>query len=168
MSGRTNLLTGSLSLLVFAVAMQSATPGFGQEHKYLKAFPEAAEGMERFVIELPHKERGEDQNFLVELVVGKQMMTDGVNKVRLGGKLESKPLKGWGFTYYELQKFGPAMSTRVGVPPGTPQVEKFVTADSIRINYNSRIPIVVYVPKGGELKYRIWKADEKMSAAKKG
>jgi ecotin len=26
------------------------------------------------------------------------------------------------------------------------------------INYNSKLPVVVYVPEGMDLKYRIWKA----------
>ncbi|HAY78515.1 MAG TPA: proteinase inhibitor I4 serpin [Planctomycetaceae bacterium] len=138
------------------------------EDRYLKAFPPAGEGMTRFVILLPHKERGEDQDFKVEIYVGKEMETDGVNMVRLGGKIEAKPLKGWGFTYYEVAKFGPAMSTRIGVRPGTKPVKKFVTMPSTTIGYNSRIPLVVYVPQGGAVRYRIWKAGDKTEQAKEG
>jgi ecotin len=128
------------------------------DHKYLKAFPKPAKGMVRYVIELPHKNRGEENAFKVELIVGKMLLTDGVNRMFMGGKLETKPLKGWGFTYYEVAKLGPAASTLIGVPPGTPKVEKFVAGPSQLIRYNSRIPIVVYVPKGGEVHYRIWAA----------
>ena len=85
------------------------------QHKNLKAFDKAPDGMERFVIELPHKERGEENAFMVELIVGKEMETDGVNRVHLGGKIEAKPLKGWGFTYYEVAKLGPGASTLIGV-----------------------------------------------------
>ena len=138
------------------------------EDRYLKAFPEAGDGMTRFVIMLPHKERGEDQDFKVEIYVGKEMETDGVNTYRLGGKIEAKPLKGWGFTYYEVAKFGPAMSTRIGVPPGTKPVNKFVAMPSLTIGYNSRIPLVVYVPEGGAVRYRIWKAGDKTEQAKEG
>lgn len=150
---------------VFAMAVSSQGPA---EERYLKAFPEAGEGMSRFVILLPHKERGEDQDFKVEIYVGKEIETDGVNTYRLGGKIEAKPLKGWGFTYYEVAKFGPAMSTRIGVPPGTKPVNRFVTLPSLTIGYNSRIPLVVYVPKGGGVRYRIWKAGEKTEQAKEG
>ena len=138
------------------------------EHKNLKAFPPAKEGMERFVIVLPHKERGEEDAFKVELIAGQEVMTDGVNRVSLGGKMEAKPLKGWGFTYYEVAKLGPAMSTRIGVPPGTPKVKQFVAGPRMQIRYNSRIPVVIYVPKGAEVRYRIWSAAEEFRKAKKG
>ena len=138
------------------------------DDKYLKAFPAAEDGKSRFVILLPHKERGVDNNFKVELFVGKEMMTDGVNTYRLGGKIEAKPLKGWGFTYYEVEKIGPAISTRKEVPPGTPTVKKFVAMPSTTIPYNSRVPVVIYVPKGASVEYRLWRADEENANAKEG
>ena len=143
-----------LSLVSLLVGVANAA-----DHKYLKAFPKPAKGMARYVIELPHKNRGEENAFKVELIVGKMMLTDGVNRMFLGGgKIAPKPLKGWGFTYYEVPKLGPAASTLIGVPPGTPKVEKFVAGPSQLIRYNSRIPIVVYVPQGAEVRYRIWAA----------
>ncbi|MCA9178148.1 MAG: ecotin family protein [Planctomycetales bacterium] len=157
------LVAGVVAALVGQVSMASA-----QSPDYLKAFPAAAEGMKRLVIQLPHKERGEDEGFRVELFAGKEMLTDGVNRVRLGGQLEAKPLKGWGFTYYEVAKFGPAMSTRIGVPPGTPQVKQFVAIPSITIPYNSRVPLVVYVPADGAVQYRIWTAGEQVQVAPEG
>ena len=157
-------LTPLVSLALLAILTASAAA----EHKYLKAFPPAPEGMVRYVIELPHKERGEDNGFQVEIIVGKEMLTDGVNRVRLSGRIEAKPLKGRGFTYYEMAKFGPAVSTLVGVPPGTPKVKKFVAIPSLKIAYNSRIPLVVYVPEGGEVRYRIWSASKTTEKAKQG
>ena len=124
--------------------------------------------MKRYVIDLPHKTREEEGAFKVELVVGKVMITDGVNSIQLGGKIEAKPLKGWGFTFYEVAKLGPGISTRIGVPPGTPQVKKFVNGPSTIIPYNSRVPVVIYVPKDAEVRYRIWKASPELDAAKEG
>ncbi len=155
-------------LLSALLTMLVASAAIGAEHKYLKAFPPAEDGMVRYVILLPQKDRGEENDFRVELIAGKQMLTDGVNHVRLGGKIEAKPLKGWGFTYYEVPKFGLPASTLIGVPPGTPKVEKFVTIPPIQIRYNSRIPLVIYVPDGGEVRYRIWKASDTTEKAKKG
>ena len=140
----------------------------GAEHPELKAFPDAKEGMERVVIVLPHKERGEKDTFKVELIPGKTMPTDGVNLMRLGLTIESRPLKGWGYTYYEVTGRDVAMSTMMAAPPGTRQVTKFVSGAPLLIRYNSRLPIVVYAPKGCEIRYRIWQAPETTEKAEKG
>lgn len=141
-----------LALLPAAVLADSS--------KNLKAFPTATDGMTRFVLELPHKERAEEGAFMVELIVGKTMETDGVNNVMLGGTINAMPLEGWGFTFYEVKSLGPARSTLIGVPPGTPKVTKFVEGPTKLIPYNSRVPIVVYVPQGAEVLYRIFAAGE--------
>ena len=154
----------ALLWVVSAPAQDASQPK--ANHKYLKAFPKAAGGMSRFVIVLPDKTRGQEGAFKVELIVGRMMNTDGVNQMFLSGKLESKPLKGWGFTYYQA-KLGPVASSLIGVPPGTPSVHKFVQGPSQLIRYNSRIPIVVYVPKGVEVRYRIWSATPETKKALK-
>jgi ecotin len=140
----------------------------GAEHPELTAFPPAREGMERFVIVLPHKERGEDDAFRVEIILGKEMLTDGVNVVRLANTIESRPLPGWGYTYYEATGSSETLSTRMAPPPGAPMVKTFVTAPPLHVRYNSRLPIVVYVPKGYEVRYRIWQAPETTEKAEKG
>ncbi len=163
-------MRSSLTLATSLLVLLTAVVANGEEDagRYLKAFPAADKGMTRYVIMLPHKERGDDNNFQVEIIVGKEMLTDGVNQVRLGGTIESKPLEGWGFTYYQVAKFGPAAQTLIGVPPGTPQVAKFVAGPSLKIAYNSRIPLVIYVPEEAEVRYRIWQAAEKTEKAEKG
>ena len=127
-------------------------------HPELKAFPDAGEGMERLVIVLPHKERGEEDGFKVELTPGKMMLTDGVNLMRLGSTIAPRPLEGWGYTYYEVTGSDVAMSTLMAAPEGGQKVERFVTGTPLLIPYNSRLPIVVYVPQGYEVRYRIWSA----------
>ena len=127
-------------------------------HSELKAFPDAGEGMERLVIVLPHKERGEEDGFKVELTPGKMMLTDGVNLMRLGSTIAPRPLEGWGYTYYEVTGSDVAMSTLMAAPEGGQKVERFVTGTPLLIPYNSRLPIVVYVPRGYEVRYRIWSA----------
>lgn len=155
------------SLLTMSLALLNL-PVFAVEHSELKAFPPPQAGMERFVIVLPHKERGEEDAFGVELIVGKRLLTDGVNRVRLGNTIESRPLQGWGFTYYEVTGPSMTMSTLMAPPPGAPQVESFVTAAPLRIPYNSRLPIVVYVPQGYEVRYRVWQAPEALESAERG
>ena len=151
-------------LLLFMISIST----FAAEHKELKAFPKAKDGMERFVIVLPHKERGEEDSFKVELIPGKNMLTDGVNRMRLGTAIVAKPLKGWGYTFYEVTGKDIAMSTLMAPRPGAKKVEKFVQGKALTIRYNSRLPIVIYAPKGTVLKYRIWQAPQKLSPVDQG
>jgi ecotin len=157
-----------LAMLTVLFAMLFASAVTEADHEYLKVFPPAEDGMVRYVIQLPHKERGEEDDFRVEIFAGKVMLSDGVNLSYFEGEIETKPLEGWGFNYYEVAEFGSVVSTLVGVPPGTPMVEEFVSMPSMTIPYNSRIPLVVYVPDGGEVRYRIWKASETTEKAKTG
>ncbi len=149
------------SLAVFSAA------AFSADHPQLKAFPPAKEGMERFVIVLPHKARGEESAFKIELIAGKEMLTDGVNLVRLANIIDERTLEGWGYAYYEVTGPGEAISTLMAPPEGAPKVMKFVSATPLQIRYNSRLPIVVYAPIGYEVRYRIWQASGITSKAEK-
>ena len=130
----------------------------------LDAFPKAEDGQQRMVIDLP---RAEDEDRLkVELIVGKKVNTDGVNRYFFGGTVEELPLKGWGYTYYQLKELGHLVSTRIGVDAPSKPAETFVKVNHSLplLRYNSRMPIVVYVPQGVEVRYRIWRAGEEVSA----
>lgn len=154
-------------LLIIGLSMYNVS-AFSAEHAELKAFPAPKEGMERFVIVLPHKERGEEDSFRLEIIVGKEMLTDGVNRVRLGNSIEPVLLEGWGYTYYQVVGPSDTISTRMAPPEGAPMVMTFVAAAPLHVPYNSRLPVVVYVPKGYEVQYRIWKASEITNKAEKG
>jgi len=132
----------------------------------LKAFPEAKEGQQRFVIAVPQEER--EDAFKVELVLGKTVPTDGVNRHFFGGKLEEVELKGWGYCYFELTELGPMAGTLMGVSGDEKPVDTFVPIHHTLplLRYNSRMPIVVYVPAGVEVRYRIWKATEERKGNK--
>jgi ecotin len=132
----------------------------------LKAFPAAKEGQQRIVIEVP--EEANEEALKVELIVGKVVATDGVNRNFFGGNVEEVELKGWGYSYYELKKLGPMGSTLMRVPPGAKPVDAFVRVNHQLplLRYNSRMPIVVYVPDGVEVKYRVWRAGVEAKANK--
>ncbi len=144
-------------ILIIGLVLISAR-AFCAEHSELNVFPEAGEGMDRLVIVLPDKESGEENSFKVELIPGKIMLTDSVNQMSLGTTISARPLQGWGYTYYEVTGSDVAMSTRMAVPDGKEKIEKFVTGTSLLIRYNSRLPVVVYAPKGYEVRYRFWNA----------
>jgi ecotin len=155
-----------LFLAIWLLSMQVTVSG--AEHPELKAFPFAEENIQRFVIVLPHKDRGIEDTFRVEILPGKIMLTDGVNLIRLGTTIEPRPLKGWGYTYYEITGKDVAMSTMMAAPETGQQIEKFVQGASLFIRYNSRLPIVVYAPQGYEIRYRIWETSEITKKSEQG
>lgn len=146
-----NLFKAVVTSALISLPAQAATDP-------LDAFPAPRAGMHRVVIQLPDKLREEEANFKVELISGKMMMTDGVNKTRLGASFTTHNLKGWGYTFYEIQQSDATLSTMMAAPEGTPRVERFVSGSPILIRYNSRLPVVVYLPAEYELRYRIWEA----------
>lgn len=133
----------------------------------LEAFPDAEAGMVRFVIPLPEMPRA-DENYSVELVAGRVIQTDGVNRLRMDTTLEAKPLEGWGYTFYEMTGTGNVASTLMAPPPDAEPVDAFVGGTPLTIRYNSRLPVVVYAPEGFEVRYRIWAAAEEHISAREG
>jgi ecotin len=150
-------------LLLASVAVSTA---FAADN--MKAFPPAEPGMTRYVINLPPQQ---DESVLkVELIVGKMVKTDPVNRYFFGGTLETETIAGWGFDRYVLRSLGPMAGTLMAVDPNTPQVDRFVTlgGEPKLLRYNSRLPIVVYVPSGVEVRYRLWRADPTATRADEG
>ena len=132
----------------------------------IEAFPQAKEGEVRHVIYLHDKERGEEDDFKVELIPGIQTKTDGVNAVRVGLFFEPVSLKGWGYTYYQVKGKDLVLTTMMAVPEGAEMVEKFVAGKSLMVRYNSRLPIVIYSKQGFDVRYRIWTGGELLKVAK--
>jgi ecotin len=89
-----------------------------------------------------------------------------VNQVRHGSTIEARPLKGWGYTFYEVTGQDTTMSTMMAAPEGSEKVEQFVSGAPLLIRYNSRLPIVIYAPEGYEIKYRVWTAGDAVKAVK--
>ena len=151
---------GILTFSPFASAENPAVPEHATESaaKNLKAFPEAKDGMERHIIYLPKLAKESDHK--VELVAGKEVITDGVNRYFGGTGIEAKPLRGWGFTFYNVVDKGPVAQTLMGTIGPAKKVKEFVVGQTLMVRYNSRLPIVIYVKKGHQIKYRIWAAKE--------
>eukprot|EP00796_Vickermania_ingenoplastis_P000963 gene963-560_t len=118
-------------------------------------FPSAPAGQKRYKIHLEPKENEED--FKVELMAGRMEMVDGANRYRLNGNIEEKDLEGWGYTYYQVT-LGRTVGTLM-MPMGEAATKrmKFVKLHTKpTIPYNSKLPIVVYMPEDGILRYKIW------------
>ena len=134
----------------------------------MKAFPPADVGMKRHIIHLPKAEN--EDSMKVEIIVGKTVSTDPVNRHFLLGQIETVTIEGWGFDRHVVKEIGPMAGTLMAPPPGTPDVKRFVTlgGDPFLIRYNSRLPVVVYVPNDAEVRYRIWRADPEAGPAPEG
>jgi len=162
-----SLLIVTLSILSTACAVHSTQAQSGsaplsasainpESIKNLAAFPKTQEGFQRYVIHLP--ENGADEGYQVELIAGKTEQVD-CNRHRLSGDIAEKDLSGWGYSYYEFKTQGQMAATMMACPDRQ-KTEKFITGATKLVRYNSRLPIVVFVPNGYELKYRLWKAQD--------
>ncbi len=100
------------------------------------------------------------------MVVAGKMATVDCNHHWFTGNLTKKVAQGWGFNYYEITGISGPMTTLRGCVDDTKR-QAFVKvnfADSL-IRYNSKLPIVVYLPKGYQLKYHIWKRSQRARVA---
>ena len=141
-------------ILVAASLILVSTALTGSAADNLKAFPAPEEGMVRYVLQLPAQE--EESRYQVELSVGKTVELDEANRYFFGGKIEDETIQGWGFTRYIVRNLGPMAGTLIAVDPNLPKVRRFVAlgGDPYLIRYNSKLPVVVYVPKGVEVRYQ--------------
>jgi ecotin len=128
-----------------------------------KAPSGAAAHYRRYVIELPALPGQEDAH-KIELIAGRVMIAD-CNQRSLGGSFASRDLSGWGYPYWVFESAKPdrGSSTRMACPPGSPR-QTFVAAPSAFALYNSHLPLVVYLPKNFELRWRVWQVGAQQSA----
>lgn len=155
-------LLGVSSLSVIAAPAEDKPAPAKPKLLDVAPYPEAAKNQVRYAIFLEPKDH--EENYKVELVVGKNMQID-CNQHTLMGTINQETLKGWGYNYYTVKTDGETISTRMGCP----QQEKkqaFVTLRPQQLErYNSKLPIVVYAPKGIDVRYRIWSASAESIAA---
>ncbi len=134
----------------------------------LKAYPSAEVGMTRFVLHLDPQ--ADEEHYRIQLLVGQTVETDERNRYFFAGELVEKTVEGWGFGYYYLKELGPMAGTLIGLEPDAPKVKRFISlgGEPPLFRYNSRLPVVVYVPTGCEVRYRIWKAEPESKSINPG
>lgn len=121
----------------------------------LKPYPEKIGDMERQVIFL--EQRPDESLFKIEIIAGIYKEAD-CNHQTLTGQFKENILEGWGYSYYIFETNGQIASTRMMCHE--PETIKFITGQGEIVRYNSRMPLVVYLPKGIGLKYRVWSAGQ--------
>ncbi len=156
-----------LSMVLVCTTVFSASAA-SEAERNLKAFPPADEGMTRHVLMLPAHEQ--EDSLRVELKIGKTVKIDDANRYFFGGNLQTVNIEGWGFTRYLLAELGPMAGTLMEVSPDAPKVERFITlgGEPQLLRYNSRLPLVVYVPAGVEVRSRIWRAEPEVKPLPQG
>ena len=160
-----------MKTLIPAIAISLSVIGMtanAENNDNMKAFPAAEPGMVRHVLSVPRQTN--EQDLKLELQVGQTVQTDAANRYFFGGKIEEETIQGWGYPRYLVKTIGPMAGTLMAVDPKAPKKSRFVTlgGDPYLIRYNSRLPVVVYVPEGTEVRYRIWHAEKTAKAMVKG
>ena len=150
-------------LPLFALACQLPLAARAATPEIIKPYPQAGEGQQRHVIEVPPQ--ANEADYRVELIAGKTLDVD-CNQQRLAGQWQRKSVQGWGYDYYELEQVGPAMSTLMACPDDSRR-KAFVAegGEPLLVRYNSKLPLVVYTPADVQVRYRIWSAADSQAAS---
>lgn len=121
-------------------------------------FPGAAEGWTKHEITLPSYEDENDYKLELKFFENKEV---DCNKNILFGTLENGVLDGWGYDFYTLK---PQMMENANVMISTmmfcneaPTMQKVYFNVTKIMDYNSKVPLVVYTPSNVELEYITWK-----------
>lgn len=119
----------------------------------LRTVPASLPGYRRHVFYLPA--RPDEDRLEVELFGGKVVQADNCNPPSLQGRFEPHSLRGVGHMYWVLQSDGEVITTAMGCAPAPAPGLTFAAVPSGRIRYNSRSPLVVFIPEPLALRYRV-------------
>ncbi len=128
----------------------------------IEMFPKAETGFKQVYITVPEEEK--ETNFKIEVFIGKELLLD-CNQHFLLGEINEFELEGWGYKYYIINTKGEIASTKMACLDKEPK-KKFVHLSPKLFSYNSKLPIVIYVPKDLSVKYKIFNATDGLLEAK--
>lgn len=129
--------------------------------------PSPREGERRclFVLD-PLEHYVESKDRMVELLPGRVETVDGVNTYYINGCTTEEKFPGLDYTCYRVD-LRDTYRSRCAVPPEATPEEKFISQRHRKlIPYNSRKPVVVYLPEDAQLHYRIWTGGQEVVAKK--
>ncbi|HEK1009982.1 TPA: serine protease inhibitor ecotin [Pseudomonas putida] len=149
--------------VILALTLAAAAPAMAASLKDVAPYPDAEKGFTRQVIHLPAQ--ADEYAYKLEILAGKTLEVD-CNRQRLAGSLQERTLEGWGYSYYRLDKVGGPASTLMACPDGKKKKDFVpVVGEGFMLRYNSKLPVVVYVPEGVEVRYRVWSASKDVKKA---
>jgi ecotin len=147
--------------------LTAALPAAAVPYLDLKPYPPAAAGQQRWVFQLnpllrPSPDAGISANpadWRVQLIVGRELEVD-CNTHHYAGQLRRESVPGWGYPVVRLDRLGPLIATRRACPDQAPE-RRFVSlaGEPFLLPYNVSLPVVVYVPEGVQVRWRLWKAE---------
>lgn len=146
-------------LFLFTIIMIGCSSSENMNKKKSKTmdismYPKAKDNEEQRCITL--KPLKDEENYKVEIFITKEMEVD-CNYHSLQGEILVKDLQGWGYNYYVFKTEGHILSTQMLCPEES-KTKKDIASPSKLLRYNSKLPIIVYMPKGYKLQYKIWSA----------
>ena len=139
---------------IFALGKQAVPLLKNQKDDGIAMFPPANKDEKRFIIKL---EVEQDKEYKVELTGGIRRVAD-CNTNYINGIFSLKSLSGWGYGYYMFKELKGGMATTMMACP-SPAQEKLLKSVPTVVNYNKKLPLIIYMPKGYELYYRVYTSD---------
>jgi len=145
------LVSGLLCVAAFGSAQ-------AQQALDTSMYPAAPKGMVQHIFTLP--EQADEALYRVEIVAGKTMEGD-CNHIMIGADLDREDVDGWGYSYYEIDDVSQPASTMMGCADATktPRFVELNFGDDALVDYNSKLPLVVYAPEDLKLGYRLWQSN---------
>ena len=121
-------------------------------------YPIPQEGWEKVEVILPVIKKGNGE-YRVEFTVGFEMETDLCNPYSLIGEWTEHEVKNTNFVYFIASTKGQVVKA-MNECPNEKTKSQFVGLKSNSIVYNGEQSLVVYIPEGYQLRYRLWSAEK--------
>ena len=166
-------LGSSLSLLLLTPSIATAVPRLD-----LSGYPATAPGLQRWVIQpsglLPKSSdpiiSARPIDWRIQLIVGQEVPLD-CNVKRLSGPGMTMRMlpEASGKALFEVKGPMAVTSSRMACPGDQPTKRSFLALGKqpYLVPYNASWPIVVDLPEGAELRWRLWKAETRQQEALK-
>lgn len=129
----------------------SFTATAGAAGRSLVDYPETIGAKRRVMIQLP---QFSSRDMKVELILSKFLPEADCNGKVLVGEITPATIEG--YDYYDVKSEGKYQSTTIHCPDTKPQT---IYGNSTVVDADSYRPLVLYVPAGIEVEYRILKAE---------